>query len=788
MASSSSSNSTGQQGIDEFNRAKQALDERFTRLNAHLDLHEVSEKRTMDINVREDEGSHWVVPNTSSTRAAATIVSIINEDSALIEIPNHIWGLKSYVGGSTITMEDRKIVSTGWIYIQRLSQQFASVFRPTEDHFGEAVEFLREVVQEACNEYYSRVETAVVMYVNNYFVKPVATTDAEAVEYESAVNTMTKACRRVRVSMTRDKTCPRWSNWFHLYQLLKGLWEDKPGNQLSPKNFVYTFLKKKRVKTPNITRTELADIDKEFLLQLYPGRKSAPYQSPLIQRVAFSRNKKLYDRIKEHTLKSTGLSFMIDRPRANKDFQKQQPYHTWQEVQGRKLFYLYDQKIDGLTSSGTSQRKRDRVDEELETGARLKLDQSTQAMSDTDDVRGNIQVMTTAFKGTPSAKMLIDMIEELHGRGTYLDYIRVRQTRTQEEQQALMGITSYQDDLDNLTYYPTNEIMFQCGEQRTHDPSTLTGSNHENSDDTMAGLEGMLAMAQGSPDYSSFIDHVPGLDDMEESPEKKVVQLEEDSHLKYGAGLMNTTTKQVASGGFVQNGITSKNNKAGEETGRTVDKVGKVTESQPAQPDIPTEMREDKQDNNLQENALHNKKCDEIETDNNQLRTGDNGKNNKTVNQEKRGPEYDTNSYLKTVGSSEVLCSGCKDGVKKGETMYQCNNCTNNHLLCEKCMVDPEDESLLAQECKHSVYEETESYERCTGATYSFMDATKPKKKCSTCGVNKKPTHGKPIYYCRKCRLHRVCMDCWKKIELETMEKGGGRREIRVRGRKTKEG
>jgi hypothetical protein len=72
-----------------------------------------------------------------------------------------------------------------------------------------------------------------------------------------------------------------------------------------------------------------------------------------------------------------------------------------------------------------------------------------------------------------------------------------------------MHITTYLEDLENLAYYPANEIMFQYGEQCTHDPSILTGGNHENSDETMAGLEGMLAMTHGSPDYSTFNDCVP---------------------------------------------------------------------------------------------------------------------------------------------------------------------------------------------------------------------------------------------------------------------------------------
>jgi hypothetical protein len=303
--------------------------------------------------------SRWLLPNTRSTIAAATIVSILNEDSALIEIPNHLLGLQSYAVGATVCLADRDVVRTGWIHIKRMSHKFAKISIPTEIQFEEAVEFIREFVQAACNEYYTQVELAVVMYVNHHFVKPVATTDAKAIEFQTTVDTMSKACRRVRVSMTRDKASPRWINWYHLYQLLKGLWMDVPGNKLSPKNFVYNFLKEKRVKSPNITRTELAQIDKDFLDELRPDRKSDPYQSPLQTRLAFTRNKKLYERLKNNTLKATGLSFMVDRPRGESLGPNQEPYHTWTELQGVKIFYLYDQKKQDTTDATTSEHKRD---------------------------------------------------------------------------------------------------------------------------------------------------------------------------------------------------------------------------------------------------------------------------------------------------------------------------------------------------------------------------------------------------------------------------------------------
>jgi hypothetical protein len=44
----------------------------------------------------------------------------------------------------------------------------------------------------------------------------------------------------------------------------------------------------------------------------------------------------------------------------------------------------------------------------------------------------------------------------------------------------------------------------------------------------------------------------------------------------------------------------------------------------------------------------------------------------------------------------------------------------------------------------------------------------------------------KPIYYCRRCRLHRVCMNCWNKSQLKLTENDSGKRETRVRGRRAK--
>jgi hypothetical protein len=72
------------------------------------------------------------------------------------------------------------------------------------------------------------------------------------------------------------------------------------------------------------------------------------------------------------------------------------------------------------------------VDDKLEIGARLKLDQS-ETLSENNDLQSNMQVMQTAFNGTPALNTLVEMIEELHGtRCAYLDFMHdVRKTRIQ---------------------------------------------------------------------------------------------------------------------------------------------------------------------------------------------------------------------------------------------------------------------------------------------------------------------------------------------------------------------
>jgi hypothetical protein len=111
-----------------------------------------------------------------------------------------------------------------------------------------------------------------------------------------------------------------------------------------------------------------------------------------------------------------------------------------------------------------------------------------------------------------------------------------------------------------------------------------------------------------------------------------------------------------------------------------------------------------------------------------------------------RIPNYDIESYEQSMGDDTTGCTGCDNIIGKATRMYSCRKCTNKHVLCLTCKTEPEDETLLAEQCRHGNYDEMESYEACVGGTYSWMNRDKPKKKCSSCGEEKKPTNGNPIY------------------------------------------
>jgi hypothetical protein len=328
-----------------------------------VDLNQISARIEPSGNNETNRLRQMLLPNTAATRAAASIVSFHSLDYSLTEIPNHLWGLECFQLGKEISARDLTIVHKGWMHMQRMDQKFSGIFKPTAEQFIDGVEYLKTIAQQAANEYTLCVERAIISYVNQHFVLPDARSDAEAVEFSGNLDTIPKVCRRVRASVVRAKDDVRWINWYHLYQLLKGLWEERVGNMLSPKNFVYSFLKKKGWKMPDISRTELSNLDKAFLGEVKTTRrgKTNPYKSPLVQRLASVRNKKMYEKFTSHASKETGLLFMIDLPRG-KILREKTAYHTWEGLQGNNLFYLYEMGSHTTAVSATSQRKRDLQD------------------------------------------------------------------------------------------------------------------------------------------------------------------------------------------------------------------------------------------------------------------------------------------------------------------------------------------------------------------------------------------------------------------------------------------
>jgi hypothetical protein len=105
------------------------------------------------------------------------------------------------------------------------------------------------------------------------------------------------------------------------------------------------------------------------------------------------------------------------------------------------------------------------------------------------------------------------------------------------------------------------------------------------------------------------------------------------------------------------------------------------------------------------------------------------------------------------MGDDTTGCTGCDNIIGKATRMYSCRKCTNKHVLCLTCKTEPEDETLLAEQCRHGNYDEMESYEACVGGTYSWMNRDKPKnnapavvKKRSPLMENQSTTAGNAIY------------------------------------------
>jgi hypothetical protein len=370
------------------------------------------------------------------------------------------------------------------------------------------------------------------------------------------------------------------------------------------------------------------------------------------------------------------------------------------------------------------------------------------------------------------------MIETAYGRGAYFEYIRTRQSKTQEEHQALLGIT-FNQQMDNMAYYPpASEIFFNRGEQQRTEPSTLTGVSYaDTTDDTLAGLEGMMAMAHGSPDYSSFHEHVSGWDDMVLSPtvcvddfdrkgsDEKQPEKEENSGSetnRVGPAVSRTVPNQKV--GLIEN--LSSETTDSEESNEVKEATTEADETPFQQKGINVEKQSTK---SPEQKSTTDKR--EIQGDGTrEIEKSEGEPTDKVDSYHVKVPNYDIDSYEQSVGDNTTICTGCDNTIEKKTTMYTSRNCTNIHVLCLTCMTDPEDETLMAAQCRHGVFDEMDSYEACVGGTYSFMNKGKPMKQCSSCGEAKKPTNSKPIYYCRKCHLHRVCLDCWTKENLREQE------------------
>ena len=68
----------------------------------------------------------------------------------------------------------------------------------------------------------------------------------------------------------------------------------------------------------DLSRTEIAEIDKKYLDDVEPGRETYPYKSPFIQQIMLMRNKKIYEKLSLHASKETGLHISITLPRGTK--------------------------------------------------------------------------------------------------------------------------------------------------------------------------------------------------------------------------------------------------------------------------------------------------------------------------------------------------------------------------------------------------------------------------------------------------------------------------------------
>jgi hypothetical protein len=674
-------------------------------------------------------------------------------------MPNAIWQLESYDVGDKYHTDDISMVEKGWLHIQRMNQKFGAICRPEQLDLEDAVDFLRVIVQRAATEYLKLVESAIVKYANERFITPVAKTDDEAVDIHSYLDSYNKVVTRIRQSTTADINNPLWVNWLHIYHLVRGLWEERVGNQLTTKTFLYTFLKGYKLKLSELSRTDRSTVNTAFWDVLKPGRKTYPYQCPFVKRLNYLRHKKIHERIVSNAATHTSLTFMLDHPRSSK-LKNKKPFHVWEGNSGKPLFFLFDKG-----SGETERRKRDRTEDALLSTGRMRMNlmEDNTNMATAEDVKQKARMIKTLLQGVPPKELIHQLFDEYYGRGALNDYVRSR-SRCGDDPKA--GGNNQQ---------PTNEIMCAGGfdDLYTNDPcSTLTASWNGADLPDLFGLDSLRQAASGRA-YSFEDDNTNTSNDVireststagqkstgGETQEKR----EMEEGLKPKALEVETVTRQQKTDDTSCSG-----DEKSASSGTTVSAVVQPTLNDEGENQI-VEKRstKDPTTNKTGENHV----CEGI-ADKTGLSGGDTEVNDEaTVSEISEKVEelvvptkYDRASYTKQKCVEQRECPICEKKRKIGSIMFECTGCVNAHLVCEECMQDEEDEQFKPNQCQHEEYEDADSYERCVGPTYWWMNKAKPKKKCCGCGEESKPTQGNPVYYCRRCRIHRVCKCCWQKM------------------------
>jgi hypothetical protein len=657
-----------------------------------------------------------------AARAASTIVSLISQDSVLYEMPNAIWQLESYDVGDKYHTNDISMVEKGWLHIQRMNQKFGAVCRPEHLDLEEAVDFLRGIVQRAATEYLKLVESAIVKYANERFITPVAKTDDEAVDMHSYLDSYNKVVTRIWQSTTEDIHNPLWVNWLHIYQLVRGLWEDRVGNQLTTKTFLYTFLKTYKVKLSDLSRTDRSAVNTAFWDVLKPGRKTYPYQCPFVKRLNYLRHKKIHERIVSNAATHTSLTFMLDHPRSSK-LKSKKPFYVWEGKSGKPLFFLFDKG-----TGETERRKRERTEDAIVSTGRMRMDmiEDNTNMATAEDVKQKARMIRTLLQGVPPKELIHQLFDEYYGRGALNDYVRSRSRCGNDNRER------------GNNPQPTNEIMCAGGfdDLYTNDPSTLTASwNGEDLPD-LFGLNNLRQAASGRA-FSFEDDYTPN-DVIQESTvtrgeetykaeTKEEEEIEEE--LKPKALEFEAETQQQKSDDDSWSGD--------EKSSRSETGVSAVLEPTVKEGVDGSQIVEKIKTADTKANKRYEKLVCEGVANNTELGGGEKEDANeettselseKVIEKEVVETKYDVASYTKQKCVEPRKCPICENKIKNGDFLFECTGCVNEHIVCQECMQDEEDEEFKPNQCQHEEYEDADSYERCVGPTYWWMNKAKPKK------------------------------------------------------------